>query len=193
MSQRLESVTYWVTSCSRPGERVAGGVVRLAWAASRASSDCTAGRFPHRAGMLRRIFIVGFFLAGLVSRGAADDDMHISKPAVRDEITAAIEAQLAAFRANDVAKAFDFAAAGLRTQTTVTSFARMVRQNYPEIWQSTRAEFGLVRDDGTKARLIVHVFAKTGEASYDYVLFKEKAGWRIGGVLRREARPADMI
>jgi hypothetical protein len=152
-----------------------------------------APRFLIVRGMSRGFLLLGFLLAGLVRSAFADDTLHLSKPAVRDEITGVIEAQLAAFRANDVAKAFGYAAAGMRSQRTVPAFARMVKENYPEIWQSTRAEFGLVRDDGKKARLIVHVFTKTGEAAYDYVLFKEEAGWRIGGVLRREEQAGGTI
>jgi hypothetical protein len=154
--------------------------------------DCTDRAFLHRAGMLRRFFALCFAAAGFACVAAADT-LHISKPEVHDEIVAAIEGQLAAFRANDIGKAYDYAAAGLRANTPLTAFARMVRQSYPEIWQSTRAEFGLVRDDGAKARLIVHVFSKAGEAAYDYVLFKEAPGWRIGGVLRREARPGETL
>ena len=137
--------------------------------------------------------MLALLLAGLVFARAASDTMHISKPEVGSEITAAIEAQLAAFRAGDVARAYSYSAAGFRGQTSLPAFARMVRQNYPEIWANTRAEFNLVRDDGAKARLIVHVFTKTGDASYDYVLFKEEAGWRIGGVLRHETRKSDAV
>jgi hypothetical protein len=137
--------------------------------------------------------MLGFLFAGLIFARAAGDSMHFSKPEVGSAITAVIEAQLAAFRADDVAKAYSYSAAGLRMQTSLPAFARMVRQNYPEIWRSTRAEFGLVRDDGSKARLVVHVFTKTGDASYDYVLLKEEAGWRIGGVLRHEVNKSGAI
>ena len=68
-----------------------------------------------------------------------------------------------------------------------------MQNNYPEIWANTRVEFGLVRDDGTQATVLVHVFSKASDVSYDYGLFKERAGWRIGRVLRRNAAGADKV
>jgi len=145
-------------------------------------------------GMLRLlglIWILAFSLAA--SQGAVGEQMRVSKPAVRDEIIAVIEAQLAAFRSGDIAKAYGYAASEFRRQTPQAAFARLVQKNYPEIWRGTHAEFAIVRDDGERATLVVRVISKTSEASYDYVLFKEKAGWRIGGVLRHEGRPADAL
>lgn len=131
--------------------------------------------------------------AAVALSGAETTALPISKPAVTAQITAVIEAQLAAFRAGDAEKAYGYSAAALRAQMPVRAFARMVQQNYPEIWQSTRAELGLVRDNGARATVVVHVFAKESDAAYDYILFKEPAGWRIGGVLRHEPRTGNML
>lgn len=128
-----------------------------------------------------------------VVEAASGEQMRVSKPAVRDDVTAVIEAQLAAFRGNDVAKAYSYAAIPLRAQTPQMAFARLVQKNYPEIWSNTQAEFGIVRDDGERATVVVRVVSKVGVASYDYILFKEKVGWRIGGVLRHESRPAGAL
>ncbi|MES2694274.1 MAG: hypothetical protein V4773_12435, partial [Verrucomicrobiota bacterium] len=47
-------------------------------------------------------------------------------------------------------------------------------------------QFGIVRDDGQRATVTAQVYSKNGDAaSYDYTLTKEKAGWRVLGVLRR--------
>jgi hypothetical protein len=113
--------------------------------------------------------------------------MRISKPAVKDEIVGVIEAQLTAFRAGETEKAYRYASETMRQQTPLRAFVRLIQTNYPEIWQSTRAEFGVVRDDGDHATVIVHVYRKESDAPYDYVLFKESAGWRIRGVLRHES------
>jgi Domain of unknown function (DUF4864) len=137
--------------------------------------------------LLAGVFAVGFAPA------AEPPPLPISKPANGEQIAAAIEAQLAAFRAGDVEKAYGYASEALRTQTPLRAFARLVQQSYPEIWQSTRAEFGLVRDNGTRATVVVHVFAKETDAAYDYVLFKETGGWRIGGVLRHEPRARNSL
>jgi len=136
-------------------------------------------------------FLLALMLAGLfgVTARAQEPEFRASKPAVRKDVIASIEGQLAAFRANDVAKAYGYAALGLRRQTPPQRFARMVRDGYPEIWTNTRAEFGLVRDDGERATTTARIFAKDGtSASYDYVLVKEENGWRVAGVLRHEVQ-----
>jgi hypothetical protein len=135
---------------------------------------------------------LALFACALV-RGAADDAMRASKPDVRKEVIAAIEGQLAAVRAGDVRKAYGYAAAELRAQNPLPKFVDIVRTGYPEIWASTRAECGLVRDDGTLAKLPVHVFGREGSATYDYTLVRERGGWRIRDVLRHAPRNSDKV
>ncbi len=132
-------------------------------------------------------------LFGAVATRGADNAPHASKPEVRREIVAVIDAQLAAFRASDVRKAYGYASADLRAQKPIQAFATIVQTNYPEIWTNTRAEFGLVRDDGAQATLLVHVFGQDSDASYDYTLAKEKAGWRIAAVLRHAPKKNDRM
>ena len=132
-------------------------------------------------------------LACALARGAADEGMRASKPDVRKEVVAAIEAQLAAFRAGEVVKAYGYAAAELRAQKPLQMFTDIVRISYPEIWTNLRAECGLVRDNGTVATLLVHVFGKESNATYDYTLVKERAGWRIHGVLRHAPKRAEKL
>ena len=126
-------------------------------------------------------------------RGAEDGELRASKPEVRTAVVAVIEAQLAAFRAGEGAKAYGFAAAPLRAQTPLRAFLAIVQTNYPEIWASKRAEHGLVRDDGARATVRVHVFSAASDAAYDYVLFKEPAGWRIGSVLRHDPNGTEKV
>jgi hypothetical protein len=135
---------------------------------------------------------MGLMVAAGATR-AADEGMHGSKPEVRREIVAVIDAQLAGFRAGDIRKAYTYASADLRAQKPIQAFAAIVRENYPEIWSNTRAEFGLVRDDGAQATLLVHVFGQDGDASYDYTLVKEKSGWRITAVLRHAPKKNDKM
>ena len=124
---------------------------------------------------------------------AADGGFRTSKPEVRKDVIAVIEAQLAAFRTRDIAKAYGYAAAWLHAQTPLRAFSSIVQNNYPEIWAGIRAEYRLVRDDGTHATVLAHVFAKDSNAAYDYVLVKERGGWRIGSVLRHEPRKKDNV
>jgi hypothetical protein len=126
----------------------------------------------------------GAWLALARSIGAADSPARASTPAVRKEIVAVIEGQLAAFRRGDVEKAYGFAAAPLRAQKPLPAFVAIVEGNYPEIWRNARAEFGIVRDNGTQATVTVQVYSKDADAAYDYTLSKERAGWRIHGVVR---------
>lgn len=133
--------------------------------------------------------VAALMLATLSTRAAEPGAPRASKLAVKAEAVAVIEGQLSAFRAGEVGKAYAYAAASLQSQMPVRSFARLVRDGYPEIWKNQRAEFGLMRDDGRRATLTARIFATDGtSAAYDYVLFKEDDVWRIAGVLRHEAK-----
>ena len=136
--------------------------------------------------MTRRVIFRGalLWLAAGVVLASADSVRRASTPEVRKEVVTVIEAQLAAFRSGNQAKAYSYAAADLRAQKPLPVFSEIVQRNYPEIWRNTRAEFGLVHDDGRQATVTVQVFTKEGDAAYDFTLLKEKPGWRIYGVLR---------
>lgn len=141
--------------------------------------------------MLRWNTVVGFclcWMAGVTGLFAADAGLRASKPEVKREIVAIIEAQLAAFQKGDVKQAHGYAAAGFRAQRPLAEFAAIVRENYPEIWAGVRCEPGIVRDDGSRATVTVRVFSQESAAAYDYTLVKEGAGWRISGVLRHSGK-----
>lgn len=140
-------------------------------------------------GMTRRRFLPGLLagaLLGWCSGRAAD--VRASRPEVRKEILAVIAAQLEAFRRGDPERAYRYAAAAFRAQRTLPDFVAIVRGSYPEIWTNTRAEPGIVRDDGARATVTVQVYSKAGDAAYDYTLLREDTAWRILGVVRHEAR-----
>jgi hypothetical protein len=135
--------------------------------------------------MRRVLFLWGVCLllvAGARPLRAAE--MRASKPEVRLDVVTAIEGQLKAFRRGELEQAYRFAAAELRAQKPLPAFAAIVQGNYPEIWANRRAEFGIVRDNGTRSTVTVQVYAKDGDAAYDYTLVRERAGWRIYGVVR---------
>ncbi len=136
--------------------------------------------------MLRRLFLLLVLLGSVRATVAAEP--RASTAAIRQEIVAVVAAQLAAFRNGDPGGAYALASADLRTQKSPAAFTEIVRRNYPEIWANTRAEYGIVRDDGARAALTVQVYSQTGDAAYDYELVRERSGWRIRGVLRRTAR-----
>ena len=124
---------------------------------------------------------------------SAEPPMPASKPDVKKEVVAVIEAQLTAFRKGDPAKAYTYAAADLRAQKPLRIFSAIVKDNYPEIWANLRAEFGIVRDDGKRATVTVQVYSKQTDAAYDFTLVKENAGWRIYGVVRHEPKSSGKV
>jgi hypothetical protein len=132
-------------------------------------------------------------LAALPLPLGAAEKMPASKPETKKAIVAVIEAQLAAFRKSDAEKAYSYAAADLRAQKPLRVFTAIVKENYPEIWANTRAEFGIVRDDDQHAAVTVQVYSKSNDAAYDFTLVKEKAGWRINGVLRHEPKSGGKV
>lgn len=140
-----------------------------------------------------RGFLAVCLALGLISLDGAEGALRASKSEVRKEVVAAIEGQLAAFRAGDTKAAYLFAAATLRAQNPLRQFSRIVEVNYPEIWANSRADFGLVHDDGMRATVLVQVWAKDVRADYDYGLAKERDGWRIDRVLRHAPKDQKKI
>jgi hypothetical protein len=138
---------------------------------------------------MRAWLVVNLLLATLLVRAEESDTVRYSKPGVRKELVAVVDAQLAAFRASDFAGAYKLAAEPLRIQFSLKEFTAMVTRSYPLIAHNVRAEFGLPMDDGVNATVSVRVFGTGGKsADYRYVLSREAAVWRISGVLP-QARP----
>lgn len=123
----------------------------------------------------------------------AETGMRASTPAVKKELVAVVEMQLAAFRKEEIAKAYSYASRALRAQRPLRMFSAIIEANYPEIWANTRAEFGLAHDDNERATIVVVVHAGDERASFDFLLAKERAGWRIEGVLRRTAAKGNRV
>lgn len=133
----------------------------------------------------RTLLLSGLFL--LLPRApsaAAETGLRASSRAVRAEIQAVIDGQLAAFRAHDVARAYGHAGARVQASLSPAGFARLVARNYPEIWNNEKADYGVIRDNGERAELLVHVSAPGADAAFDYHLRREGGAWRIVGVLR---------
>jgi hypothetical protein len=118
----------------------------------------------------------------------AEGALRASRPEVKRAVLEVIDGQLAALRAGDVTKAYGFAASTLRAQTPLRAFVAIVQTNYPELWANERAEYGIVRDDGSRARVLVQVFSEGRDATFDYVLVRERGIWKIGSVLRHDSR-----
>ena len=118
---------------------------------------------------------------------AEPSSSHVSSEPVKQELTAVIDGQLAAFRAGDYPKAYTFAAGGIKEMFPVENFEMMVKTAYPLIAGSAKAEYGLAFDTGEDAVVNVTVEdAKGQRAQYQYTLSKEKGVWKITGVVEQK-------
>ena len=108
---------------------------------------------------------------------------HPASEPVKKLLTAVIEGQLAAFRANDYAKAFTFASTDIQGMFAPEDFEKMVKTAYPVIAHSVSTEYGIMFDTGEQA--VVNVRIKDGDkkdVEYQYLLKKEAGDWKINGV-----------
>ena len=84
------------------------------------------------------------------------------------------------------------ASAGIKAQFDVRLFAGLIRRGYPVLLQANEADVGIVRDKNEEsAQVRVTILDRQKRATvYNYSLVKEKAGWRITGVVleQRQAR-----
>lgn len=74
--------------------------------------------------------------------GIAQAQTRPLDPADTESIRSVIEAQLAAFRADDASKAFSFASAGIRQKfESAENFMDMVRAAYPAVYRPASVSF----------------------------------------------------
>jgi hypothetical protein len=139
-----------------------------------------------------RVLAIVLLLPGLLGGlRAAEPEWRLSPKPVRDEVRAVVAAQLAALQAGDFAKAYEFAARGLRRQFDERLFAAMIRRAYAPLLQPGERDLGVVRDDGRgEAQMSVTVSDSRGRGTmYRYRLVKEPEGWRISAVLPEPRAP----
>ncbi len=97
---------------------------------------------------------------------------------------AAVRGQLDAFKRNDYAAAYRFAAPEIQEQYAPTRFREMVEQGYPQIAHSRSAEFGRPTVDGPAVHLPVTVTGEDGVTAHVvYEMRHEPGGWRVAGVV----------
>jgi len=102
---------------------------------------------------------------------------------LQQQLIKVIQSQLAAFRQEDYSTAYTFAAADFKAQISLAAFERMVKTGFPQIARSRSAEYGIILDNGEDARVEVTIVGETGtRIHYQYVLHRERRGWKIGGV-----------
>ena len=111
--------------------------------------------------------------------------LSVATPAWPGEITRTIQAQIDAFLADDVDRAFSFASPGIRQMfRTPERFGQMVRSGYPMVYRSSGVRF-LDRRDHPGGGLVQRVMI-TDEAGtvhlLDYLMVEGSDGWQIAGV-----------
>ncbi len=103
--------------------------------------------------------------------------------------TAVISAQIDAFKANDLDRAFSYASPTIkRLFGSAERFGRMVKQSYPMVWRPERVRFGVFTDRSGQPVQTVFFTDKAGsvfEASYH--MLATDSGWQINGVFVRQA------
>jgi hypothetical protein len=132
---------------------------------------------------MRRL-VISALMVGCLSVAAAAQDA--ASPAERSAIQSVIAAQIDAFRHDDGAAAFGYAAPNIKSRFgTPENFLGMVRQGYQPVYHPRSYSFGvLAPQDGV---LVQHVdlIGPDGEAATAlYAMEQEPDGsWRIAGCM----------
>jgi Domain of unknown function (DUF4864) len=120
---------------------------------------------------------------------AVAGEMNPSAAPMKEKLHAVVRQQLEAFRRNDFAAAYKFAAKGIAEQFPLAEFEAMVRKGYPIIATSTDVVFGLTMDDGDRAVVSVRVIGKEKQSgTFQYLLERDGKDWRIAGVFEQEEK-----
>ncbi|MBU2980864.1 DUF4864 domain-containing protein [Lentibacter algarum] len=120
------------------------------------------------------ILVFGFGMSVQTHTAQADD------AAIQEVITAQIDA----FRADDLDKAFSFASPMIKEIFgTADNFGLMVRQSYPMVWRPERVTFGDSQTQG--ATIWQKVLFRDAEGKlfkFNYEMIRAGGGWQINSV-----------
>ncbi|MEL6550040.1 MAG: DUF4864 domain-containing protein [Pseudomonadota bacterium] len=123
---------------------------------------------------MARIFGIILLVVGLAGPVTAQND----------GIRATIDGQMEAFRADDFAQAFSFAAPNIKRMFGDSErFGMMVRNGYPMVWKNTDVRYLELREIGGNLWQMVQIEDDQGQFHYlDYLMIETAAGWQIGAV-----------
>ncbi len=112
----------------------------------------------------------------LVPTGAVSSGVETARVS---ELVEPVEAQLAAFRSNDIAKAyFGYVSKDFQETTPLKSFREFV-QNYPILTRHHSATFSDGSVDGKQGTIEAILNGPEGSTSVEYKLSKEDGKWKI--------------
>ncbi len=111
---------------------------------------------------------------------------------VDSRVEATIAAQLEAFRAQDIPRAWGYASPLIQDLFgNQEQFARMVEQGYPMVWSPMTYRFGAARVSGSTVLQLVEVIGRDGQShALVYEMIQISGDWRINGVQFLPQAPA---
>lgn len=100
------------------------------------------------------------------------------------EIVATIDAQIEAFKADDIERAFSYASPNIqRLFSSAESFGNMVQKGFPMVWRPGRVRFLNLREiDGRLWQKVMITDAAGRVHLLDYQMIDLESGWKINGV-----------
>lgn len=123
-------------------------------------------------------------LSDVADRLSADRLSNADRTAIRD----VIQAQIAAFQADDDALAFSFATPSIQHRFgNASSFIAMVKRGYLPVYRPQHVEFSELLDvQGKLAQRVVLIGPNNGVFSAYYLMERQPGGdWRISGCVLR--------
>lgn len=105
------------------------------------------------------------------------------------EIEGVIGSQIEAFKMDDFAQAFTYAAPNIQgIFGTPENFGRMVTQGYPMVWRPADVTYLDLRQEGGRYVQTVRIKDAQGAVHFlAYAMIETADGWKIGGVQILEA------
>ena len=140
--------------------------------------------------MLKKTVLLVFCLSAFWTGAAAAQNSTLVTGETRNEIVAVIDSQLAAFRRDDGAEAFSYAAPSIRSQFgTVGNFMAMVKGGYGIVYRQQAFEFLETREWNGITAQAVRLIDFDGNAVIALYTMEQLAdgSWRISGVRLVEA------
>lgn len=141
--------------------------------------------------MRRLALLLGALVLAVALPAQSAPEGRVSSREVRNEVRATVAGQLDALKQEDFAKAYTFAALGIRRQFSLEVFEALIRRGYPQLLAHREHDFGVVRE--TRAdRVFVDVDVidpQGARTRFRYHLTRERAQWRIEGVVAIRSAP----
>jgi len=130
---------------------------------------------------MRLLILIFALLLGMPASAQTSTDV----PAIRDTIGAQIEA----FQADDLPRAFSYASPSIRRLfQTPENFGAMVEGGYPSIWRPSGIRYyDQTATGGSVIQRMIFLDADGQEHWFGYEMIQVEGSWKINGVYPLEA------